>query len=130
MAEAADRDLGLHCALSASAWTDLPSNAVALADKLGVASLKQLCAGRLTDDLLAAAVHELTHHWCFASPVGQALTLLHLETLCQVASAGGSIQGANAERLLARVARYEQVVAGLRPIAEGMALFAEFEASP
>jgi hypothetical protein len=92
--------------------------------------LAALVERRIERRLLPEVVHELTHHWSFASPVGEALTLLRLETLAGVLASGAQTSGAELRRLLDPLARYQHAAFGLRPVAEAMALFAEFDATP
>ena len=122
-------DGDLACSISGSAATDLPSNAVLLS-QLPPAALASLTGHRLERRVLPDVVHELTHHWCFASPVGDALTVLRLETLVRVVSSGAEVSGSELARMFDPLARYEHAAFGLRPVAEALALFAEFEATP
>lgn len=71
--------------------------------------------------LLANFLHEWTHRWCFDSRVGSALALLRMR--------------AAARSLLGRSAMDDHVrcmtaTTLLEPLAEGLALFAEFDAYP
>jgi hypothetical protein len=71
--------------------------------------------------VLANFLHEWTHRWCFHSPVGSAIALLRMRAACRA--------------YLGRSARDDHVrcmTAGtiLEPLAEGLALFAEFDTYP
>ncbi|MFD6156316.1 hypothetical protein ACFWF7_25275 [Nocardia sp. NPDC060256] len=107
-------------------WTDLSSNlthlgAVRLADHLD----ELLHPGKASPDLTLGCLHEFTHHWCFHSAVGFAITGL------QYRMARAALSGD--ERAVDRIQRdavaYQTVTAVLRPLIEGLALFAEFDAN-
>ena len=69
-------------------------------------------------------IHECVHHWCFKSPVGNALLLLRYEIIER------SLEDENARVLRILLARYLLIKELLRPVAEGLACFAEFDAFP
>ncbi|WP_433664374.1 hypothetical protein ACQPW1_20910 [Nocardia sp. CA-128927] len=105
-------------------WTDLSSNlthlgAVRLADHLD----ELLRPGQGSPELTLGCLHEFTHHWCFHSAVGFAITGLQYR-MARDALAGD-------DRALDRIQRdavaYQTVTAVLRPLIEGLALFAEFD---
>ena len=73
---------------------------------------------------LPDVLHEAVHHWCFNSPVGMALTLLRTE-LTEVA-----FQTVAVRELAERYGRYSTALQLLRPLLEGIACFAEFDAYP
>ncbi|MCP3392340.1 hypothetical protein NLM27_26685 [Bradyrhizobium sp. CCGB12] len=81
--------------------------------------------GTYPPETLPQFLHELTHQWCFNSPVGIALALLHLEA----AAIDWSKDTAPSARQRARDCLLKAMVALtlLRPVVEGMALFAEFD---
>jgi hypothetical protein len=127
-----DRPSSVHCALGdGRSWTDLVTNSgELLGAEVGVHLDWRGGEGDLPEAALATFVHEATHHWSFLSPVGLAITKLKLDAWRYAASVERT--GATPE-LLARLAeawlRYETVVAALRPLAEGLAMFAEFDAT-
>ncbi len=71
--------------------------------------------------VLANFLHEWTHRWCFHSPVGAALALLRMRAACR------AYQGRSAFDDYVRCMTASTI---LEPIAEGLALFAEFDTYP
>lgn len=86
--------------------------------------------GTLPTDILPVFLHELTHHWCFLSPVGHVISMLHLRARrTGVLLFNGVGDTARLEeRLRQDLIRCETATTMLRPLAEGLALFAEFDA--
>lgn len=77
---------------------------------------------------LPATLHESTHHYCFSMPVGQALSACFFEA---VRTHLGDAKGDERDDHLAEaLIRYDMVTEAMRPIAEGIALYAEFDAVP
>jgi hypothetical protein len=106
--------------------TDLTSNTVFLSRFNGsqyIAWLRNRSA-RIEDEL-AQFLHEFTHHWCFNSYVGRALALIRLRS--QIALALDKTPSVPIE---VDLAKYESAKMMLGPLAEGMALFAEFDLTP
>jgi hypothetical protein len=80
--------------------------------------------GLYSDHTLPQFVHELTHHWCFQSPVGHAICLLHLESAkLMLSSRTPDVRRRSRDCIL----KAEIATQLLSPIAEGMSLFAEFD---
>ena len=71
-------------------------------------------------------VHEFTHHWCFHSAIGLALALLRFRSLRRLPE---SNQESNA-RLFDEMLTVDSMLEIIRPISEGLALFAEYDMSP
>lgn len=105
-------------------WTDAITNATVFA---GFNSLQYLnwlenrpasvnCA-------LPQFLHEATHHWCFHSVVGNAIALLRMRAR-RACSPDSPIA---ATHLQEDIVRYEAATTMMRPISEGLALFAEFD---
>lgn len=125
----------LHCSLSdEESFTDLVTNWVVIggvdlsADLAGIVT-----GGRYPEQYLPTFMHELTHHWCFQSPVGQALTALQMRArrnALLLRAVGEEVEGLDSWAMLEDIVRYETTIALLRPIAEGLALFMEFDAAP
>lgn len=113
-------------------WVDLPTNYASLAGVELRTDFGLLIQGQYPLRFLSDFIHELTHHWCFQSPVGMALAMLRLETFRDALTALN--QDANNEdvsiALLHKIIRYDATTAILRPISEGLALFAEFDIRP
>src|SRR5262245_1869458 len=78
----------------------------------------------------SSCIHEATHHWCFISPVGTALSLLYLSVakraLRWLATGNQSKLHEAADDLLT----FEAAVTWLRPLSEGLAQFAEYDVLP
>jgi hypothetical protein len=121
-----------HCALGDDrSWTDLITNMTQLSAVRVDQDFDALMGwGSLPPQLLPGFLHELTHHWCFLSPVGFALATLQLRARRSgvLLSSGHGDRDELSNRLFADLARYETVSTMLRPLAEGLALFAEFDA--
>src|SRR5437667_214835 len=86
-------------------------------------------AGRYPIDFL----HELVHHWCFHTPVGLALALLQLRARRRAVLLAGEQDnhlGFDTWDVLDDTVRYETAITLMRPLAEGLALYAEFDALP
>lgn len=71
--------------------------------------------------VLANFLHEWTHRWCFHSSVGSALALLRMRAACR------EYRGLSA---FDDYVRCMAASTALEPFAEGLALFAEFDAYP
>jgi hypothetical protein len=105
-------------------WTDLASNVthlggVQLADHLD----DLVTPGSGPSSLLLGCLHELTHHWCFLSSVGVTITGLTF----RIADAIAGEQKHREELVLHDLVAYRTVTALMRPLVEGLALFAEFD---
>jgi hypothetical protein len=74
--------------------------------------------------LLPDVLHEAVHHWCFNTPVGIALAILREQLMEAVLSDTAP------EELGALYIRYVAALEALRPLIEGLALFAEFDVVP
>jgi hypothetical protein len=71
--------------------------------------------------VLANFLHEWTHRWCFHSPVGSALSLLRMRAATRMLLGRSALED------------YAQCITAtlsLEPLAEGLALFAEFDTYP
>jgi hypothetical protein len=83
--------------------------------------------------LLPTFLHEATHHWCFTSSVGTAIAILAMRGRVSALRAieASTPQDAKMWELRAAddITRAEVALQLLRPLAEGMATFAEFDLS-
>jgi hypothetical protein len=82
---------------------------------------------------LQSFLHEATHHWCFHSPVGAALSTLTLRARVDAArlvDERTTDRQPILERLTRTLTRQRVAQACLGPFVEGLALFAEFDATP
>jgi hypothetical protein len=87
-------------------------------------------------------LHEVTHHWCFDSPVGLVLTLLQMrarrralamiqaESLAQVGELASESSSDDVYDILEDVIRVDATLEIMRPLSEGLALFAEHDLVP
>ena len=121
-----------YCSLGDSrSWTDIVTNVCNLSPARVEEDFDALMGwGSLPPDLLPSFLHEATHHWCFLSPVGYVLAVLELRARRNgvlLFNAVGDKQTLQ-DRLLDDLSRYEMATTVLRPLAEGLALFAEFDA--
>lgn len=93
---------------------------------------RNLTERKLPEHLWHSVVHEFTHHWEFFGPVGTALNILYLRQCQRI------IEATNEDRPVEELLEYTQnalfvndvVLACLKPIAEGIALFAEHDLTP
>lgn len=124
----------VFCSLGDSrSWTDLVTNLVFLSDVRLDKNLEQLTGwGTMPEELLPPFLHEATHHWCFLSPVGFTLASLQLQArrraLLLLNEQEHDRRSELEFGLLEDLIRFETASAYLRPLAEGLALFAEFDA--
>jgi hypothetical protein len=121
-----------HCSLgSRDNWTDLVTNVTSLEPQRFTADFRRwLDWGTAPPDMLSLFLHEATHHSCFTSPVGTVLSGLALRAR---RSALMLVDGADQELeelLVDDLVRFETALTLLRPLAEGLAAFAEFDAIP
>jgi hypothetical protein len=121
-----------YCSLGDSrSWTDVVTNVTELSAARVSEDFDALMGwGSFPEDLLPGFVHELTHHWCFLSPVGFALSMLQLRAHRSgvLLYNGVGDERALRKRLIDDLLRCETAAIMLRPLAEGLALFAEFDA--
>lgn len=119
-----------HCSLGERAWTELVTNNTLLSGVDVERHLVNLMVpGEFPWRGLPAFLHEGVHHWCFQSPVGSTLALLQLRARRGVISLAAGEAG-NEFDVLEDVIRHETAVSLLRPLAEGLALFAEYDVTP
>lgn len=82
---------------------------------------------------LQSFLHEATHHWCFHSTVGAALSTLSLRVridASRLVDERTPDRGLVLQRLVNTLTRQRVAQACLGPFVEGLALFAEFDATP
>lgn len=121
-----------HCALGdGRSWTDLVTNSGELiGPEVGDDLEWRGGEGELPVRTLSTFIHEGTHHWSFLSPVGLSLAKLKFDAWKYARRIAD--KGPTTKRLAGLTEawlRYEVAVAALRPLAEGLALFAEFDAT-
>lgn len=123
----------LHCSLGEGrSFTDPVSNWVLISGlRLERHLGGMIQAGRYPARYMPDFLHEFVHHLCFFSPVGAASALLQMR-----ARRRAVLLQLDRNRtfddldVLEDTLRYETVVSLMRPLAEGLALFAEFDAFP
>ncbi len=126
----------LYCSHGSSrSWTDPVTNWTLISGVQLDRDLRgMLLSGKYPKRFLSPFLHELVHHWSFHSPTGVALAHLQLRArrrailYATAAPHGASFDAASA--ILEDIARYDAALAIMRPLAEGMALFAEFDLMP
>jgi hypothetical protein len=119
-------DNGIFSDPNLHAWVDLPTNFASLPG-VRLEHVKMLSEGRVPGEIVNTVMHEMTHHWCFFTSVGEVLSLLQhrvRDALLRL-SLGQSIDEMD---VVCDLARYEITESALRPIIEGMALFMEYDA--
>jgi hypothetical protein len=110
-------------------WTDLVTNAVLLSGFDVGDYLLKAATREFPIDLLGPVLHEVAHHACFDSVVGCALSALHMRARRYAFLAEDS-DDAFADEIMEDLIRYETATRLLRPLGEGLGLFAEFDAIP
>ncbi len=125
----------LHCSLGEGrSVTDPVTNWVLIAGvEIDRDLANMLQAGRYPNKYLGDFLHELMHHWCFLSPVGTALSLLQMRArrnaLLHIIETS-EYPNNDLDKIAEDTLRYEAAIGVLRPLAEGLALFADFDAFP
>jgi hypothetical protein len=110
-----------------TAWVDLPSN-FAWLPNVRPEHAASLIKGRVPTEIIQTVIHETTHHWCFWTVVGEAMSLVrHRAQLGLLRLTLG--QDVNDSDIACDIARYEVVERALAPIIEGMALAMEHDAT-
>jgi len=107
-------------------FVDFVTNAAVLGEVDLRQHLPQLIQGKLSLELLPGFLHEAAHHTCFMSPVGNALALLRMRAYRQLARQRRFPENIS-EDLLEDHYRYAVTLDMMRPLAEGIACFQEFD---
>lgn len=81
--------------------------------------------GTMPIERLSLLVHEYTHHWSMFSPLGTALSITKIDALRAWLGAGS-----DPNRDLAAIERWQAVATLARVWTEGLAQYAEFDATP
>ncbi len=93
-----------------------------------------LIGRRLGLGVVPTFIHEMTHHWCFDTPVGWTIALLQMRAARRAVAVAretdASAFALGAAAVFADVARVNVLLEVLRPLAEGLALFAEHDLVP
>jgi hypothetical protein len=124
------QDFYCYQAMDAQAWTDLVSNVTALTPLTADDDPRPwLGWGNATSDQMSVFLHEAAHHWCFTSPVAYAIAGLTLRARVNLLRAQEERPSELEAGVVNDLLRAETAVALLRPFAEGLAMFAEFDAT-
>jgi hypothetical protein len=75
-------------------------------------------------------IHEATHHWCFISPVGTALSLLYLSVARKALRWMTTEDESDLKSALDDLCAFEIAERWMRPLNEGLAQFAEYDVLP
>jgi len=89
---------------------------------------KLMGVGAWPEEMLAPFMHELTHHWCFHGTLGNVLAALNLRSA--ETAIFGNAGGPELVLALRDHLTFRGVLEFLRPLCEGLALFAEFDTIP
>jgi hypothetical protein len=108
----------------ARSWTDIFTNHTFIDPIDPVLGVSEILHGRLPAFALPHFLHEATHHTCLSSPVGLAMTALEYRAR-ELAEEEDTLR----EAWMYSV-RVHSLLALYRPLFEGLALFAEFDAQP
>lgn len=126
----------IHCSHGSDrSWTDPVTNWTLISGvKFDTDMVAMMQIGKCPRRLFSPFVHELMHHWCFHSPVGLALANIQLRARRRAIlfAQGEHSEGSEVDPfdLLEDVGRYDAITTLMRPLAEGLALFAEFDLMP
>jgi hypothetical protein len=110
-------------------FTDPLSNAVVLSSLDIARHMRQVIDKDLPAATLPAFLHEATHHWCINSPVGLAQLLLFFQARRKAWRFHRQQPADGDWDITDAVLRYEFAQALMKPLSEGIALFAEHDAS-
>jgi len=108
-------------------WTDSVTNA-ALFARLDTVEYLDWLGSRTSsvNSALPQFLHEFTHHWCFDSLVGSATAMTRMRAQRYALLSPRS----HSSQILGDLVRAETAERILQPLAEGLALFAEFDIKP
>lgn len=110
-------------------YVALPSNSGIIGSLHSPWHFGKFLNGKFDPAALPSVIHEGTHHWCFFSPVGFALSLLHYRGVGTTIEFGED-RYAHQNEICAAIQdlmRYEEASRTMAPVIEGLALFAEFD---
>ncbi len=123
----------VFCSLSDSgrAFTDMVTNATYF-PKIDIAKDYEnlIRFGGFPSEALPAVLHETVHHWCFMAPIGNALSMLKIRSQARMLQYVLEGHDDKAEQSLNDHTKYSAATELLRPLSEGMSLFAEFDVMP
>jgi len=101
---------------------------------LPVASPRECVVGamewRLPPSLLPVFLHEMTHWWCLSTPIGHALSWLVTKAKLATYRMMADVDRPVPQEEVGDIWRAHSSLATLRPLLEGLALFAEHDLEP
>ncbi|HEX7359705.1 MAG TPA: hypothetical protein VF283_04370 [Bryobacteraceae bacterium] len=112
--------------MSARAWIDPITNVIRPRGVILRRDLRGFLTGPWPAYTIQPFIHELTHHWCFHSAVGLAVALLRFRALRRPAMSNREA----APLLFDEMLTVDTMLELIRPISEGLALFAEYDMAP
>lgn len=113
-----------------SSWVEVATNISHLPGFTFSRHLAPFLQNEIPPELVSPLLHEMTHHWCFDSPVGSTLALVRFRLLGgAMQEIEGTLPPAQGDQLWMDFARYHVTIEALRPVIEGLALFMEYDAS-
>src|SRR6266849_3795598 len=107
------------------ARTDLVSNHIVFRDQESYRAL--LRNQDLPVHTFSSFIHEATHHWCFISPIGTALSFLYLSVAKKALQWVSTGDEPTSHEAFNDLCAFEIAVSWLRPLNEGLAQFAEYD---
>lgn len=124
-------NLAVHCSFSDRASTDLITNATVFSGiDLQQDIWRLFSGGGFPPDVLPAVLHESAHHWCFFTPVATTIALLQARSRIRCLEWAFGKDDAIAGKALEDGLKYEVATMILRPLAEGIAQFFEYDVVP
>jgi hypothetical protein len=112
--------------VSSRAWIDPVTNIIRPRSVVLRRDLRGFLIGPWPPHTVQPFIHELTHHWCFHSPVGLALALLRFRARRRSDPLASEEMRLQFDEMLT----VDTMLELIRPISEGLALFAEYDMSP
>jgi hypothetical protein len=121
----------IHCSLDERAFTDLITNATQFSGIALDRDIRRIMTpGGFPRESLPSVLHESVHHWCFMTPVMCALALLDTRSRMRSIDWAMTDDDSVAARAFDDHLRYEACTLALRPLAEGLAQFFEYDVMP
>ena len=115
-------------------FTDPLTNTTLLSGQDLPELLAALVEGGLPKRMAPTLIHEATHHWCLLSPLGHALSMVQLRAARLAMTAFDGRGEPVSDDLVWEVfdawIRHDMLLAWLRPLLEGLAIFMEADARP
>jgi hypothetical protein len=116
--------------VEARSYSHPVTNATMLAPLHLGREFKSILNGVLPHWLMTSYIHEATHHWCHFSVYGLATTLLFFRAercALKLVLDGNTLDEKTLNQMVQDWHRYAAAIDLMRPLSEGLALFAEFD---